>query len=58
MTQPHCAARPTSTGEVRCAKCRILVDSEADLVCPCAPAPPLVPEPEQYVSALAPNYLR
>jgi hypothetical protein len=54
-----CQARPDSSGQVRCAACRLVWDAGDARECPRefkeVDAPPLAPSQEGFVSALAPR---
>lgn len=54
---PTCQARPDSSGQMRCAKCRMVWDrGEPDDPCPLlVVVPPLQAAREPFVSALAPD---
>lgn len=54
MNTIPCQARPDPYGTIRCTACRVAWDRDDVAACP-RQAPPIVPRPEMYVSALAPQ---
>ena len=52
-----CQARPDRHGSIRCIACRVSWDRDDVAACP-RQAPPVLPEPVLYVSALAHDIFR
>jgi hypothetical protein len=51
----NCQARPDRYGVMRCTACRVSWDRDDVAACP-RQAPLQLPQPDLYVSALAPDY--